>query len=67
MKNYIYDMRTRKGISLDNLAVLANVGKTTISNIENGKKNPNLITAFKIAKALNISILELFEMEEKDF
>jgi len=67
MKNYIYDMRTRKGISLDNLAVLANVGKTTISNIENRKKNPNLITAFKIAKALNISILELFEMEEEDF
>ena len=67
MKFYIKEIRQKQRLSVRGLSKLAKVGKSTISDTENGKRVPCLITLCKIARALNVDVTELFEMEEKDF
>ena len=43
------------------LARLARVGRSTISNIETGKYIPGVDVALRIAKALNRTVEELFQ------
>ncbi len=52
--------RTRLKISQEELAVRANVHRTYIGMIERGEKNITLENIEKIAKALKISLKDLF-------
>jgi len=55
-------LREQKGLSQDRLAKLADVANNTIIKIEQGEnKNPTLETLKKIAKALEVSIVELIK------
>lgn len=53
--------RNRKDWSQDLLAEKANLSKTSVSLIENGNQTPSAFALYAIAKALNISIDELFK------
>jgi len=57
--NNLKRIRTQKGISQGDIARNLKVGRSFITNIENGKTNPTLATITKIAKALGISPKEL--------
>lgn len=46
--------------SQEDLALEANVNKNYICDLENGRRNPSLDILERIAKALNISLSELF-------
>ena len=46
-------------MTMDELAIRAKVGKTTICDIEHGTRNPTVGTALAIAKALGIPLTEL--------
>lgn len=60
----IKKLRERAGMSAKDLSLKSLVGQSTISEIEVGKiKNPRGETLMKIAKALNISVEEITEME----
>lgn len=52
-------IRQEKGISQEKLALEANVDRTYISDIENGKRNISLEIAYRVANALNIHLSEL--------
>ena len=54
-------IRTEKGISQGDIARALNVGRSFITNIENGKTNPTLATIAKIAKAIGVSVGELMK------
>jgi len=54
-------IRIEKGISQVDIAQSLNVSRGFISNIENGKTNPTLLTITSIAKALNVGIDEMFK------
>lgn len=54
-------LRTGKGLSQDALAVDAGQHQGLISEIENGRANPELDTLGKIAAALGVHPHELFE------
>ena len=54
-------IRTQKGISQGDIARSLKVGRSFITNIENGKTNPTLATIAKIAKAVGIPIGELMK------
>ena len=41
------------------------VSRQTISSLENGKYNPSIILAFKIARYFNMTIEEIFIYEEE--
>lgn len=59
--NKIKKVRETKGISQKDLSFEADLDRSYIASIETGKRNVSLINLEKIAKALKISLSELFE------
>lgn len=57
----IYNQRIKNKISLDTLSKRSGVSKSMLSQIEQDKTNPTIVTVWKIARALNITVQELME------
>lgn len=66
MRNIIKVERARKNITQADLAEAIDVSRLTIHSIETGKFNPSILIALKIARFFNISVDELFTLEETD-
>ena len=64
MKNRLEEIRKAKGISQEELANALEVSRQTVGSLENGRYNPSIILAFKIARFFNVSIEEVFIYEE---
>jgi putative transcriptional regulator len=60
MKNRIKEVRTKLGITQEELARQAGVRRETIVFLEQGKYNPSLMLAHNVAKALKTTIDGLF-------
>tara|TARA_Y100000310_G_C20199912_1_gene586389 strand:- start:177 stop:368 length:192 start_codon:yes stop_codon:yes gene_type:complete len=60
VKTRIKEFRARYNMTQEDLAKKVNVRRETIVFLEKGKYNPSLKLAHDIAKALEISIEELF-------
>lgn len=52
-------LRKNKGYSQANLAEMAEVSITTISRLEQGLADPNILTVNRLADALDVRIVEL--------
>jgi putative transcriptional regulator len=55
-----------KGIKQEELAEALGVSRQTTGSLENGRYNPSIILAFKIAGYFNITIEEVFIYEEEN-
>lgn len=66
MKNKIEAIRTERGIRQDELAKALGVSRQTISSLENGRYNPSILLAYKIAKLFDMTIEEVFCFEEEE-
>ena len=66
MKNRIEEIRNQKGMKQDELGKLLGVSRQTISSLENGRYNPSILLAYKIAKLFNMTIEEVFIFEEDE-
>ena len=64
MKNRLEEIRKAKGITQEELANALEVSRQTVGALENGRYNPSIILAFKIARFFNVSIEEVFIYEE---
>ncbi|MBQ6392818.1 MAG: helix-turn-helix transcriptional regulator [Eubacterium sp.] len=64
MKNRIEEIRNVKGIRQDDLARQMGVSRQTISSLENGRYNPSILLAHKIAKFFGMTIEEVFIFED---
>ena len=64
MKNRLAELRKQHGIKQEELADRLEVSRQTIGSLENGRYNPSIILAFKIARLFNVSIEEIFIYEE---
>ena len=64
MKNNIKQFRVKYGLTQEELATKVGVRRETIVFLEQGKYNPSLQLAHKIAKILNVSIDELFIFQD---
>lgn len=62
--NQLRLVRQSKGLSMEKLAELSNFEYSQISRIELGQINTSLDTVFKLAKALDINVSELFNFEK---
>jgi transcriptional regulator with XRE-family HTH domain len=60
----IKQLRLARDISQEELGALSNLDRTYISGIERGKRNVGLKNILQIAKALNVSASELFNIPE---
>ena len=65
MKNKLEELRKERGIRQEELAEALEVSRQTIGSLENGRYNPSIMLAFKIAKYFNMSIEEIFIYEEE--
>ena len=64
MKNRLEEIRKRRGIKQEDLASALKVSHQTIGSLENGRYNPSIVLAFKIARYFNMAIEEIFIYEE---
>ena len=66
LKNKIEEIRKEKGIRQEDFAKSMGVSRQTISSLENGRYNPSITLAYKIAKYFEMTIEEVFVFEEED-
>jgi len=64
MGEKIRQIRLQKGYSQENLADMLGISTTAYGDIERNKTELTISRASEIAKSLNISILDLLEIEE---
>lgn len=64
MKNKIEEIRKERGIRQEEFAKSMGVSRQTISSLENGRYNPSIELAYKIAKHFGMTIEEVFIFEE---
>ena len=62
MRNRLEELRKARGIKQEELAV----SHQTIGALENGRYNPSILLAFKIARYFGLTIEEIFIYEEDD-
>lgn len=60
----VRELRARKGVSQEALADLAGLHRTYLGGIERGERNPSLVNIGRIADALGVPILELFQFPD---
>ncbi|MGX4668386.1 helix-turn-helix transcriptional regulator [Cerasibacillus sp. JNUCC 74] len=66
VRNYIRDVRLKKGITQVKMAEDLQVTRQTINAIEKNKYNPSLELALKIIAYFDMPIEEIFILEEDD-
>ena len=66
MKNKIEQIRKERGILQDELANTLGVSRQTISSLENGRYNPSILLAYKIATYFGMTIEEVFIFDEEE-
>ena len=64
MKNGLKELREAHGISQEELASVLEVSRQTIGSLENGRYNPSILLAFRIAKYFKLTIEDIFLYEE---
>lgn len=63
MKNRIRELRTERGWTQADLATRLEVSRNSVNAIENGKYDPSLPLAFKIAEIFKLTIEEIFQKD----
>ena len=64
--NNLSDLRKEKGINQTDLGKLVGVSRQTISLIERGDYNPSVMVALSLARVFDVSLEEIFTLEEDD-
>ena len=65
MKNRLEEYRLAKGMKQDELAAAMKVSRQTISSLENGRYNPSILLAMKLARYFEVTVEEMFIYEEE--
>ena len=65
LKNRIEEIRNARGIRQEELAKAMGVSRQTISSLENGRYNPSILLAHRIAAFFGLTIEEVFIFEEE--
>ena len=65
VKNRLKEIRKERGIKQEELAAALEVSRQTIGSLENGRYNPSITLAFKLARYFDMSIEDIFIYEEE--
>ena len=65
MKNRLEELHKQRGIRQEELAAALEVSRQTIGSLENGRYNPSILLAFKIARYFGMTIEDIFIYEEE--
>ena len=64
MRNRIKEFRAKHNVTQEKLAQIVGVRRETVIFLEQGKYNPSLRLAHNVAKALKMSVDELFIFDD---
>ena len=64
MENKLKGLRTKKGVSQNDLALALSVSRQTINSIENGKFDPSLTLAIKMTRYFEVPLDKIFIYED---
>jgi len=65
LKNRLEEIRKQRGIRQEDLAEILEVSRQTIGSLENGRYNPSINLAFKIARYFKMGVEDIFIYEEE--
>ena len=65
LQNRLEELRRRRGITQEELALAVEVSRQTIGSLENGRYNPSIVLAFKLARYFGVAIEDIFFLEEE--
>lgn len=65
LKNRLEELRKARGIKQEELAEALEVSRQTIGSLENGRYNPSILLAFKLARYFGTTIEDIFIYEEE--
>ncbi len=66
MKNRLGELRKQRGIKQEELAEQLKVSRQTIGSLENGRYNPSIVLAIKIARYFGTNVEDIFIYEEDE-
>ncbi len=66
MKNKLEQLRKERGIKQEELAEILGVTRQTIGSLENGRYNPSILLAYKIAHYFQCRIEDIFIYEGEE-
>lgn len=66
MKNRLEALRKERDLRQEELAEALEVSRQTIGSLENGRYNPSILLAFKIARYFDLTIEDIFIYEEDE-
>ena len=66
MDNRLEELRNQKGWTQQELADRVAVSRQTIISLENGRYNPSILLAFRLARLFEMPIEDLFLYSEED-
>ncbi len=66
MKNKIAELRRTLGLTQQDMADRLSVSRQTVISLENGRYNPSIMLAFRIARLFEKQIEEVFLFEESE-
>ena len=64
MQNHLEEIRKKLDITQGKLAEDLGVSRQTIGSLENGRYNPSIILALKIARYFSMAVEDIFIYEE---
>ena len=62
LRNNLQQIRKSRGLTQQQLSESADVSRKSINAVENGIYIPSIVLALKIARTLNCTVEELFEL-----
>ena len=65
LSNSLKEFRARHNLTQEDLAQQVGVTRQTIIAVEKGRFNPSVLLALKIARVLNVTVEELFQMKDE--
>ena len=66
MKNRLEELRKARGINQEELARALRVSRQTIGSLENGRYNPSILLAFRIARFFDLAIEDIFLYDQEE-
>ena len=64
MRNRLEEVRKQRNITQEELAAALGVSRQTIGSLENGRYNPSIILAIKVARYFALAVEDIFIYEE---
>jgi putative transcriptional regulator len=66
MKNRLEELRIQNGLTQQDLADRVEVSRQTIISLENGRYNPSILLAFRLARQFKLQIEDIFLYSEDE-